>query len=118
VNLRFIVRYNKKILQQQVPKRPSDVGIYDAYDLKWEDVPLVEERRSAREWNLVEHANRAECSAYPSNYPLPSAVPEDVIIRVREVAKGDDKRSEEGVCDHPNRYLGPGFCPDCGKEFK
>lgn len=66
MNLRFIEREGKKILQQQSAKQWSNK---DA-DIIWEDVPLIQEPRQAREWNLYSAENENGLRAIPVDSPL------------------------------------------------
>lgn len=86
MSLRFIMRDGKRILQQEVDaykKGPTPCSDNVSLGREWQDVPLVEEPKKAREWNVYLYAD----GGISSGYKRPNEKPE--FIHVREVLEGE-----------------------------
>lgn len=96
MNLRFIERDGKKILQQQIML--SDLGpTHGSITTYWQDVPLVKEPKKAREWWIEPSSdyagNGAVCRVWPADASMlifAGKKPDmSKLIKVREVLENE-----------------------------
>lgn len=91
MNIRFIVREGKKILQQAHPIRGHDE--YDAYECTWIDVPLFEEPKKPREFWVPDSLRRGGANNWQTHQTaIRFETPENPTdwVLVREVLPGEE----------------------------